>query len=276
MKWSVIALVALGAVAALAASLLVNSLRISGQQPVADETPVVEEITIVVAARDLEQGTLLEDDAIEVRPVALSDVQPGSVRQREDAFQKVIARPLNKGEALLDGMFARNLSEAVPNGKMLVDVIVDGSTASLDVPCKVNVMWTSTPEPGNEAESKMLFNGISVWGIGDRTIVSPQGPKDRAVRPSSYNETVLLLVDLKQAQRIKVALTSGSIWLPLCNPSDTWTELESPAPPPAEEKAQIEPEPLESREVLQKNGEEEERFIWVKEGSVWRLRERPD
>ena len=231
---------------------------------------VIEETTIVVAAKNLAQGTVIDRDAVETRQMPLKDVPQGSVGDPTEAFDKILVAPIKKGEPLLRAIFARNLGEAVPKGKMLVDVSIEGSAASLYVPCKVNVMWTSSPMPGEEAESEMLFSGVSVWGIGDRTIVSPDGAVV-ARRSSGRNQTVLLLVDLEQAQEIKAAMNSGGIWLALCNPSDIWLVPETNEP----EAPQPDPEPVEEWEVLQINGGEEERLIWVKEGDFWRLREKP-
>ena len=57
MKWSVIALVALGTVAALCATVLVGALRSSDRLDATEDDSQDREITIVVAARDLPQGT---------------------------------------------------------------------------------------------------------------------------------------------------------------------------------------------------------------------------
>ncbi len=219
MKRSVIALIVLGAIAATAASLLVSSLRISGQQAVATERTVSEETTIVVAAQDLPKSTILDRDMVETKKVLLKDVPQGSVGDSEQAVGKVLAKPIKKGEAFLQTMFAQKLSEALPSGKMLLPVSVHGSTASLELGCTVNVIWTPDPRRGQEAESAMLMSGISVWGIGDRTIVSPDGETGRSSR---NDNTVLLLLDEDQTQVITAATQSGFITLPMCNPDDIW------------------------------------------------------
>ncbi len=222
MKRSVIALIVLGAIAATAASVLVNSLRISGQQAVATERTVSEEATIVVAAQDLLKGTILDRDMIETKQVLLTDVPDGSIRDPEQATERLLAKPIKKGEPLLTAMFAQELFEALPKGRVLMGVPVARSSASLSLGCKVNVMWTSNPRSGDEAESKALMGGISVWGIGDRTIVAPNGA-ERQAGSSGRDSKVTLLLDLNQARQIGVAMQSGTIWLTPRSQEDTWT-----------------------------------------------------
>jgi Flp pilus assembly protein CpaB len=222
MKRSVILLIVLGTVAATATTVLVNSLRASGQQTVAQDVEVNRATTIVVAAQDLPKGTILSRRMVETQQIQPRDMPEGSVGDLQQAVRRVLAKPIKKGEPLLTVMFAQELIEALPKGKVLMGVPVDRSSASLSLGCKVNVMWTSKPKSGNKAESKALMGGISVWGIGDRTIVAPDGA-ERQAGSSGRDPKVTLLLDLNQAQQIGVAMQSGTIWLTPRSQEDTWT-----------------------------------------------------
>jgi len=260
MKRSVILLIVLGTVAAIATTVLVNSLRIGNQQTVLPEAAVIEETTIVVAAQDLPRGTFLSRRMVETRQIQLKDMPEGSVGDPEQAVRRVLAKPIKKGDLLLTTMFAQNFGEGLPEGMVSVEVSVDGSCASLYLACKINVIWTPSARSGQDAKSTRMFTGVSVWGIGDRTIVSPDGADGQAGRSSRRDKTVMLLLDMDQAERIIAATQRGTISLVLCHPEATWTV---PEPSMAPESS---PTPAEEWEVWVG----EKRIRYRKEGGVWR------
>ena len=272
MKGSVIALVVLGAVAALAASLLVSSLRVSARQADVQESAENEETTIVVAAKDIAQGTVIERDALETRQIPIKDMPNRGVRDSEDAFLRVLAKPIKKGEYLLETMLAENMTEAVPSGKMVLDVPIRAPSASLHLNCKVNVFCSSSARSGKPVDSPPLLTGVSVWGIGGWTVLSPDNKDTPGLRSSGRDQTVMLLLDMGQARKLTTAMLTGSVTLALCNRNDTWTLPEAAQPVPPSEKPQREPN--EEWEVLEINGENNRSVIWVKEDGVWRLRKK--
>ena len=103
MKWSVIALVALGTVAALCASVLVGALRSSDRADATEAVVDARETSIVVAARDLPPGTILKGDALETKQVSLSNAPQGFIDDPVRAVGKVLNMSMVKDQPFLVG-----------------------------------------------------------------------------------------------------------------------------------------------------------------------------
>ena len=282
MKWSVIALVALGTVAALCASVLVGALRVSDR---ADAVAVQEvanprEITVVVAARDLAQGLLLESDALSVEQISITDVPEDFIPEPVLAVGKVLNVALVKGQPVLKSSFAEGsglrLAASLPAGMRAVGVSLGGSsslTGLLYAGCSVDVLATYKGSRNKKAVTQVLLERVRVLGIENQTVVSAENTKANASRKYRRNEMVVLLLDADQARVLQSAAVSAAITLAMRHPLDEGPSLieEEPAPEPV---AQAQSEPAAEEYVTEEiNGGVRAKVTYIKRGDTWQRKE---
>lgn len=227
MKGSVIALIVLGTVAALSVSVLVGALRSGGASSTVSENQEARMTTIVVAARALAAGTIIDGDAVATRQAKIQDAPEGSVRDPVQAVGKVISTAMVKGQAFLTTNFASegsglHLAAALPKGMRAVAISLTSSAAlrGLLYPgCLVDVLWTPNARRNERQVSELLLERVSVLGIENQTIVSSRDPSDAKPR-SSRSQMVTLMLNLGQAKRLQAAVGQGSISLVLRHPLD--------------------------------------------------------
>lgn len=227
MKGSVIALIVLGTVAALSVSVLVGALRSGGAKSTAPEDQVVRMTSIVVAARELAAGTIIDGDAVATQELKVQDAPEGSVRDPVQAVGKVITTAMVKGQAFLRANFASEgsglrLAAALPKGMRAVAVSLNASSAlrGLLYPgCLVDVLWTAKSRRNERAETKVLLERVNILGIEDQTIVSS---REEHAAPSKYggSQMVTLMLNVEQAKTLQAAIGQGSISLALRHPLD--------------------------------------------------------
>ena len=234
MKWSVVVLLVLGVVAAVCAALLVVSIQGSGDRPVAIpiEPNAAGEGTYVVAGRDLEMWTVVENDAVEM--VTSKNPPPGAYSQPGKVLGQVMRKRLEKGKAFDPSCFTKEgtgvvLAGALDPGKRAVSIPIadSGGVGSMLYPgCMVDVLAVMELRDdgglGNQPMSMTLLQGITVLAVGDMTVVTPPQPEEsgRLVQKAPPS-TVTLLVDTKQAEMLYLARQRGSVTIALRNPMDT-------------------------------------------------------
>ncbi|MCZ6653163.1 MAG: Flp pilus assembly protein CpaB [Planctomycetota bacterium] len=227
MKGSVIALIVLGAVAALSVSVLVGALRSDGASSTAAEDQEDRMTSIVVAARELAAGTIIDGDAVATQQLKVQDAPEGSMRDPVQAVGKVITTAMVKGQVFLATNFASegsglHLAAALPRGMRAVAISLTAASAlrGLLYPgCKVDVLWARNPGRNETPVSKLLLERVNVLGIEDRTIVSSRDPKDAKPR-SGRTRMVTLMLNIAQAKQLHAADRLGSISLVLRHPLD--------------------------------------------------------
>ncbi len=227
MKGSVIALVVLGAVAALSVSVLVGALRSDGASSTAPEDQEGRMTSIVVATRELAAGTIIDSDAVATQQLKVQDAPEGSVRDPVLAVGKVISTAMVKGQVFLTTNFASegsglHLAAALPQGMRAVAISLTAASAlrGLLYPgCFVDVLWTRSPSRNERPVSKLLLERVNVLGIEDQTIVSSSDLKDAKPR-SGRTRMVTLMLNIAQAKQLHAAVRLGSISLVLRHPLD--------------------------------------------------------
>ncbi len=279
MKWTVIALVALGTVAALCASVLVGALRSSDRVDATEADTSVRETTIVVAARDLPPGLLIENDAVVVEQILVSGAPENFIADPILAVGKVINAAMVKGQPILKDSFAEGsglrLAASLPPGMRAVGVELGGSSGLrglLYAGCNVDVLATYKAERGKLPVTRTLLERVRVLGIEDQTIVSSesQGKSNRTYR---RNEMVVLMLDARQAKDLKSAAASGTISLAMRHPLDDAAEVIEEQP---EEKPVVQPQPepqAEEHVTEEINGGVREFVTYIKRGDTWQRKE---
>ena len=286
MKWSVIALVALGTVAALCATVLVGALRSSDRADAAEGGAQVRETTIVVAARDLSPGTIIEGDALATKQITLADAPEGFIADPVLAVGKVLNVTMVEGQPFFASGFASegsglHLAAALPKGMRAVGISLGGSSGLrglLHPGCAVDVLATTQGGRGSAPKTRILLERVRVLGIEDHTIVSSQNSRGGSGRSYNRSEMVLLMLDVFQARRLQSAVQSGTISLVLRHPLD---EAAMPVEEPREEVtvAQLQPEPKEGEAEEAEEAEEHVTeevnggtrawVTYVKQGDSW-------
>jgi Flp pilus assembly protein CpaB len=279
MKWSVIALVALGTVAALCATVLVGALRSSDRADAAEPGTVAPETTIVVAARDLPPGLLIENDALVVEQILISGAPENFIADPVLAVGKVINAGMVKGQAILKTSFAEGsgllLASSLPPGMRAVGVQLGGSSSLrglLYAGCNVDVLATFKAERGKLPITRTLLERVRVLGIEDQTIVSSES-KGTSNRTYRRDEMVVLMLDAKQAKDLKSASASGTISLAMRHPLDDAAEVIEEQP---EEKPVVQPQPgpqAEEHVTEEINGGVRETVTYTKRGDTWQRKE---
>ncbi len=228
MKSSVIALIVLGTVAALSVSVLVGALRSGGAGSTLPEDPEDRMTSIVVAARELAVGTIIDVDAVATQQLKVQDVPEGSLRDPVQAVGKVISTAMVKGQAVLATNFAiegsgLHLAAALPKGMRAVAISLTSASAlhGLLYPgCIVDVLWTPSARRNERPVSELLLERVNVLGIEDQTIVSSRDQKDAKHR-SGRSRMVTLMLSIGQAKQLHAAAGQGSISLVLRHPLDS-------------------------------------------------------
>ena len=228
MKWSIIALVTLGTVAALCASVLVGAWRFSDRADAAQAGAQGLETTIVVAARDLSPGLLLKSDALAVEQISASAAPENFIPDPVLAVGKVLGAAIVKNQPILTSDFAEGsglrLAAGLPHGMRAVGINLGGSSGLhglLYAGCDVDVLATYRSERGKEPVTRMLLERVRVLGIESETNPSSKNTRASSGRSSRRNERVVLMLDAQQARVLQSAEASGTISLVMRNPLDS-------------------------------------------------------
>ncbi len=279
MKWSVIALVALGTVAALCASVLVGALRSSDRADATEAGAQARETTIVVAARNLPPGTIIEGDTLATKQITLADAPEGFIADPVLAVGKVLNVAMVEGQAFLASGFASegsglHLAAALPPGMRAVGVSLGGSSGLrglLYSGCNVDVLATTKGGRGSEPKTRVLLERVRVLGIENQTIVSPENTRGSSSRSSRRSEMVLLMLDVFQARSLQSAVQSGTISLVLRHPLD---EAVAPLEKQPEDEPVAQQQPDAEEYITEEiNGGARETVIYIRRDGTWQRKE---
>jgi pilus assembly protein CpaB len=232
MKWSIVALIALGLIAAISATLLVNALRV-------DDTArsAKGDVDAVIVVKTLPAMAVISSHHVVVQKVPQKGLSPDYCSNPIQVIGKVLSVPVVGGQVLTKSLLitegsGAQLAAALPFGMRALSVPVANYSvmSGLLYPgCVVDVIATFRLRSGNpkkgQAVSMTLLHSIQVLAIQDESIVSKSGSKDEAAkkmrgRSSSSTKTVTLMVDTKQVEALQLAMGYGKITLAMRNPLD--------------------------------------------------------
>jgi len=237
MKVAVISLVLLGILAAACAAVLMTTLT-SREEVAITGAPAVNEVEVLLAARDLPPMTVVDSSAVTTKKIPKSQVPEGALLSSVQVVGKVITNRMVAEQLFTRGVFAREgtgvyLAAAVPPGKRAMSIsLADWSgMAGLLYPGSVVDVLVSFKElegrsrrPSDEMMSTTLLQGLQVLAVGSQSIASEEykdkNPGALAQSGQINTRMVTLLVDPKQAEILQLAAQSGSISLSMRNPLD--------------------------------------------------------
>jgi pilus assembly protein CpaB len=214
-----LSVVGFAVVVAGAASLLIYGMVVSHLTATAKAAPA----RIVVAARNLEVGTLVHDADLTVVDWA-GPVPPQALKKPEDMVGRGVVANIYQGEPVLETRLAprgagAGLATLIPKGMRAAAVKVDEvvGLAGFVVPgMRVDVLMSGVA-PGDQqgsSETKTILQNIEVLSAGQTF------QKDAEGRPVT-SQVVNLLVTPEQAESLDLASTQTHIQLVLRNPLDT-------------------------------------------------------
>jgi pilus assembly protein CpaB len=178
---------------------------------------------ILVAARDLELGTMIHDSDLRFGDWA-GPVPPHSMQKQQDIVGRGVIATIYAGEPVLETRLApkgagAGLATLIPKGMRAAAVKVDevvGLAGFVVAGMRVDVLMSGSPpnEQRSTEESKTILQNIEVLSAGQTF------QKDAEGKPVT-TQVVNLLVTPEQAETLNVASTQSHIQLVLRNPLDT-------------------------------------------------------
>ena len=185
-------------------------------------------VKILVAAKDLPEGTPLEAVHLATTSIPQKFVQPFAARSPNELLGLVTLAPLAEGEQLLTNKVRRpdvmptsaTLSGVMPKGKRAVTIGVDAITGVggfVRPGDAVDVLWTvKLPGQAGEVVTLTLFQDIAVFAVGREIIGRPVATDaSGAAPPAGPQYTVTLALAPQEISFLLFAREQGRIQLSL-------------------------------------------------------------
>lgn len=174
------------------------------------------EVEVFLAARDIEAGTLLDEDCVKTVNVPGGYVVPGSVESREMLLGNRSLRFLGKGEPFTEASVSgndrsRTLASRIPDDHRAYTIItgrISGANPELRPGDRVDVLSTA----GDPPVSSTILKGRIVLETGR------EGSVDDSRSESRNAGSVTLLVTPGEAEMLAQAECTGEISVSLCPP----------------------------------------------------------
>ena len=220
MNRRVLIIVSCALVLSVCASYLVY--RAVGTQVTAGKAP--QSVGLVVAARDLAAGTLIQDADLKLA-TWFGSPPTGAILKRDDLRNRAVVSSIYEGELVTETRLAPKgsgggLASTIPPGMRACAVKVNEvvGVAGFVVPgMRVDVLITGLPPGGNALDGpkvRTLLQNIQVLSAGENF------QKDREGKPEQA-QVVNLLVTPVEAEILSLASNETHIQLVLRNPMDT-------------------------------------------------------
>jgi pilus assembly protein CpaB len=182
-------------------------------------------VDVVVAARDLQVGSKLEDADVRLAKLPAAELPAGIYQRKNQVVGRGIVQPVGRGEYILPTKLAAEnggsgLPTLIPPGMRAVSVRVNDvvAVAGFVVPgTRVDVLLTGNPAGAAEAVTTTVLENVLVLAAGQRLERSASG--DPQTVP-----VITLLVSPDDAQKLTLSSAEGRIQLALRNPLDAGQE----------------------------------------------------
>lgn len=178
---------------------------------------------VVVAAADLQLGSELKKDDLQVIGFPAGKAPEGAFSKISDVVGRGLIVPVVKNEIVLAGKLASKeagsgLPPVIPEGMRAVSVRVNEvvGVAGYVLPGnRVDVVATASPTDARaDITSRVILSNVQVLTAGTR--MEQDQEKGKAMQVT----VVTLLVNPEQSERLALASTEGKIQLALRNPMD--------------------------------------------------------
>jgi pilus assembly protein CpaB len=236
MRWQFLGLLLIGVVAAVCAALLVASLKTSPvvTQSLEPSKPLPPtEVTIVVASKQLDRMTTINEDMLKEVRVPAESAPEGVYPSKVLLVGKILVAPVVAGQPFTKNCFAASgpgvhLAATLPEGMRAMSVSLSdySSMDGLLYPgCAVDVIASfdlsgKTDDKEVGVISTTILRSVQVLAIEDKTAVSASDKADDKASRQGGRRRVTLMVNPKQAEELQLAMEHGVISLSMRNPSD--------------------------------------------------------
>jgi len=176
---------------------------------------------IVVAAKALPAGAMIDRESVKLRPVPESMVPAGALTKLEDALERPVVSPIQPDEPVVEARIAargsgNGLAPMIPSGMRAISVRVNdvAGVAGFVLPgMRVDVLFTGRPGNQSDTITRTVLQDVQVLSAGQTT--QTDGKSQAIVVP-----VVTLLVNPADAESLTLANGEGRIQLVLRNSND--------------------------------------------------------
>jgi pilus assembly protein CpaB len=194
---------------------------------------------ILVAKRDIPQGTSIQEDMIEEREIPRQFVQPRAAVTLERVINRVASADIAKEEQILFSKLVMptresSLAMKTPPGKRAITIPIDNIAAvgGMIRPNDYVDVIGLIPIPSQGADGKQelqtatvsLFQNVLILAVGSSMSASPQIEEAKRYKPEEKGalaNTVTLALTPQEASLISFVMEQGKIRLVLRSPTDT-------------------------------------------------------
>ncbi len=199
-----------------------------------------EPLEVVIAAKDIPEGTELAASHLKTATIPQGFVQPYAARTSKQVLGTLTIAPLAEGEQILLNKIRRPgevgphaaLSNFVPQGKRAVTIVVDaiaGVGGFVRPGDTVDILWTIQlpQEAGQQGQvvTLTLFQDVQILAVGRTIAGQPIRPEEQA--PQQY--PVTLALEPQEASFMLFAREHGKIQFSLRSPMDSSQVAVAPA-----------------------------------------------
>ena len=197
--------------------------------PTVEETDEPGTVSVVVAARDLDVGTLVTEEDVTLVDWPSDAVPSGYATSPEEVVDRGLLTTVAENAPLLSRQMASpeagaGMQTTIPEGKRAMSVSVDDvvGVAGFVLPgTRVDVVVTmDSNTPTGEPTTQAVLQNLKVLSAGQNIASRPEGEAEQV-------PVVTLAVDPEEAEKLAMAHSNGRIQLALRNPLDL--ELEETA-----------------------------------------------
>ena len=232
-------------------------------------------VPVVVAATDIEAGTLLTENFVGIQEWPKNNLPAGYYSKIDNIKNRVTLSPMVKGEVILGGKLAARgakggLSSLILPGMRAITVHVDeviGVAGFLKPGDHVDVVVSmSSSQFSNNPASKVVLQDVEVLAIGEKTVEEDAPDDNNAKKRKKTDKVTVVTLQMTPADSERLALAShnGSVLLTLRNQGDRIenitggiyltsimpTPKEEPKPAPAPPKKTVTKENTSKVEVI--------------------------
>jgi pilus assembly protein CpaB len=190
--------------------------------PVAADSGNIGTVTVAVAARDMNVGSLLAEGDIALIDWPAGAVPMGYSTSAAEVVGRGLLAPVRANEPLLSTKLANaelggGMSIIIPEGQRAMSVRVDDvvGVAGFVLPgTRVDVLVTIDRTPSQaEPATRLVLQNLMVISAGQSLEISPEGEPQQV-------PVVTLLVDPEEAEQLALAGSTGRLQLALRSPLD--------------------------------------------------------
>ncbi len=209
------------------------------------EKTQANQTTILVAAADIAQGLVIDQNSVNTKIVPNQFVQPGAVTSFDRIAGMIVIAPISKGEQITLSKLSyqrtgEGLASITPAGKRAISIPVDSISSVggmirpgdyVDLIAMLNIP-VSTAEGKQVVQNTVLplFQNVLVLAVGQEIssgVTGGEGRYKKATREVS--PLITLALSPQEANLVAFVQEQGRIRLVLRSPTDTKVEPMQPA-----------------------------------------------